>query len=206
MITELDDYFIKGCGRCARFDTPDCSIVPWGKGLEELDRLCRNVGLDPALKWAHPCYLHAGRNIAMLGAFRGDFRLSFFNAALMKDPEAVLERAGPNTKHAHMIRFTANEQVAAMEPIITAYLKEAMGYAAAGLKAPPDDSELEIPEELTEALDSDSELAEAFHALTPGRRKSYVINLSSAKQSATRVKRIAGFRDKILAGKGATDR
>lgn len=77
MITELDDFFTKGCGRCARFDTPDCSIVPWGKGLEELDRLCRNVRLEPALKWAHPCYLHAGRNIAMLGAFRGDFRLSF---------------------------------------------------------------------------------------------------------------------------------
>jgi uncharacterized protein YdeI (YjbR/CyaY-like superfamily) len=33
-----------------------------------------------------------------------------------------------------------------------------------------------------------------------------VINLNSAKQSETRVKRIAGFRDRIMAGKGALER
>jgi len=59
---------------------------------------------------------------------------------------------------------------------------------------------------LVEAMDSDPELAEAFHSLTPGRQKSYVINLSSAKTAETRKARIAKFREKILAGKGATER
>ena len=50
--------------------------------------------------------MHAQRNIVIIGAVHGNFRLSFFNAALMKDPEGVLEKQGPNTRHPDMIRFT----------------------------------------------------------------------------------------------------
>jgi uncharacterized protein YdeI (YjbR/CyaY-like superfamily) len=55
-------------------------------------------------------------------------------------------------------------------------------------------------------LDADPELAEAFHALTLGRQRSYVIAFSSAKTSATRVARIAKSRSKMIAGKGAMER
>jgi uncharacterized protein YdeI (YjbR/CyaY-like superfamily) len=89
---------------------------------------------------------------------------------------------------------------------ITSYLKEAKGYAEAGITPPKEEGEIELPEEWGEALDSDAELAEAFHNLTPGRQKSYVINLNSAKTAATRLSRIGKFRDKILSGKGATER
>ena len=206
MITEIEDYFTKGCGRCERFATPDCSTRQWSRGLNDLRRICLGSGLVETVKWAHPCYMHEGRNIAVVGAFRGDFRISFFNAALMKDPEGVLQRQGPNTQHPDMIRFANNAQVAEMEPVILSYLKEAMGYAEAGIKPAKEEGEIQLPDELVEALDADPELAEAFHNLTPGRQKSYVINLNSAKQSSTRVSRIAKFRDKILAGKGATER
>jgi uncharacterized protein YdeI (YjbR/CyaY-like superfamily) len=206
MITRIDDYFAKGCGRCERFATPDCSTRRWIGGLEHLRRICLDVGLEEALKWAHPCYMHAGRNVAIMGAFRDDFRLSFFRAALMKDPEGVLEKQGPNTRHPDAIRFTRNEQVAELEAVIRAYLAEAMSYAEAGLEPPKEERELELPDELVEALDADAELAEAFHALTPGRQRSYVIHLASAKKAATRVARIAKARDRILAGKGATER
>jgi uncharacterized protein YdeI (YjbR/CyaY-like superfamily) len=62
-----------------------------------------------------------------------------------------------------------------------------------------------LPYELAEALESDPELAEAFHRLTPGRQKSYIINLDSAKKPETRISRIIAFRDRILAGKGAME-
>jgi len=122
------------------------------------------------------------------------------------DPEAVLERSGPNTRTPEMIRFDGAEQVARMAPVIAAYLKEAMGYAEAGIKPPRDTSVPNWPDELIEALDADPELAEAFHALTPGRQKSYVILLNGAKKPETRFARIEKARDKILAGKGAMDR
>lgn len=206
MITDIEDYFSKGCGRCERFATPDCSTRLWIDGLIGLRRICLEAGLTETVKWGHPCYVHAGRNIVILGAFRGDFRMNFFNAALMKDAEGILEKQGSNTRHAGMIRFVDNARVTAMEPVIRAYLKEAMGYAEAGTQPPKDEREIELPDELVEALDADPELAEGFHALTPGRQRSYVINLNTAKKPETRVSRIAGFRGRILAGKGATER
>jgi uncharacterized protein YdeI (YjbR/CyaY-like superfamily) len=206
MITAIEDFFALGCGRCPRFATADCSTRTWAQGLADLRRICLSAGLTETVKWGHPCYMHAGRNIAIIGALRGDFRLGFMNAALMTDPAGVLERQGPNTPHPDVIRFTGNGQAAAMETVVAAYLKEAMGYAEAGVKPPPDERELDLPEELCEALDADPELAEAFHRLTPGRQRSYAIALASAKTAATRVARIARFRDRILAGKGAMER
>jgi uncharacterized protein YdeI (YjbR/CyaY-like superfamily) len=206
MITEIDDYFAKGCGRCERFATPACSTRYWERGLGELRRICLEAKLVETVKWGHPCYMHAGRNIAILGAFREGFRISFFNAALMKDPAGILEKQGPNTRHAGIIRFTDNARVLELEPVLYSYLKEASDYAEAGIKAPKETHELELPSELAEALGADSELAEAFHKLTPGRQRSYVINLNSAKKSATRISRIAKFREKILSGKGALER
>jgi len=206
MITEIEDFFARGCGRCDRFDTPDCATRLWAEGLAALRAICREAGLEETVKWGHPCYMHAGRNIAIIGAFRGDFRLSFFNAALMKDPEGLLERQGPNTRHPDLIRFTDAAGVSARASTLRAYLDEATGYAEAGVKPARDDAPLDMPGELVEALDADPELAEAFHALTPGRQKSYVINLNGAKAAATRHARIARFREKILAGKGANER
>ena len=206
MITEIEDYFTKGCGRCDRFATPDCSTQAWVEGLARLRRICLDAGLTEAVKWGHPCYMLGDRNIALIGALRGDYRISFFNPALMTDPHGVLEPAGPNAAHPSMIRFRSNTAAADMEAVIRAYLDEAIGYAKAGTVAPRETRRIEWPDELVEALDADPVLAEAFHALTPGRQRSYAILLSSAKTSATRVARIAKARDRILAGKGATER
>lgn len=206
MITDIDDYFAKGCGRCERFATPECSTRRWAEGLRELRRICLELQLVETVKWGHPCYTHADRNIAIFGAFRSDMRISFFNAALLKDAEGVPELGGPNTRHADMIRFTDNAQVAELESTLRSYLEEAIGYAEAGIQPPKEAHEIELPAELSEALAADVELAEAFNALTPGRQRSYVIGLSSAKRPETRISRIAGYRDRILAGNGATER
>lgn len=206
MITDPDDFFTKGCGRCDRFATPDCSTRQWIEGLNALRRICLDMGLEETVKWAHPCYMHAGRNIAIFGAFRGDFRLTFLNAGLLVDSEGVLEPQGPGSQTPGMIRFTANDQVAEKEPAIRAYLRQLMDHAEKGTKPPKTEREIDTPDELTEALDADPELAEAFHALTPGRQKSYLFALNQAKQSATRFARIEKFRDKIIAGKGALER
>jgi uncharacterized protein YdeI (YjbR/CyaY-like superfamily) len=206
MITDPDDFFTQGCGRCERFATPDCSTRQWIKGLNDLRRICRDMGLEETVKWAHPCYMHAGRNIAILGAFRTDFRLSFMNAGLLTDAEGVLEPQGPGSQTPSMIRFTAVEQVGEREPVIRAYLRQLMDHAEAGTRPPKVEREIDMPEELVEALDADPELAEAFGALTPGRQRSYLFDLNQAKQSATRVARIVKFRGKIIAGKGALER
>lgn len=65
MIKDIEEYFAKGCGRCHRFDTPDCSTRRWIDGLTELRDLCNDAGLVETVKWGHPCYMHAGRNVAI---------------------------------------------------------------------------------------------------------------------------------------------
>jgi uncharacterized protein YdeI (YjbR/CyaY-like superfamily) len=205
MITDVEDFFTIGCGRCDRFRTPRCSARIWSAGVDALRRICLDVGLVETVKWGQPCYLHAGRNLVLIGALQKEFRLSFFNAALMKDPEGLLSKQGPNTQHADSIRFTTEGQVAERESIVRAYLAEAKCYAEAGIKAERGRVAFELPEELVEAMEVDPELAGAFHALTPGRQRSYAIALAGAKASATRVARIERLRPKILAGKGANE-
>lgn len=206
VITEIEDYFTLGCGRCERFATADCSTRQWNAGLVALRRICVDMPLVETVKWGHPCYMHKHRNVAIIGAFRDDFRLSFFDAALLQNPDGVLEKQGPNTRYADMIRFTDNAQVKKLAGTIRAYLAEAIGYAEAGIKPPKEVAELELPVELVEALDADPILAAAFQQLTPGRQRSYVIQINSAKKPETRSARILAYRDRIFAGKGALER
>jgi uncharacterized protein YdeI (YjbR/CyaY-like superfamily) len=205
MITDPDTYFAQGCGRCDRFATSDCSTRLWLTGLLTLRRIANDLGLTETAKWGHPCYMHSGRNICLFGAFRGDFRLTFMNAALLKDPEGLLEKQGPNTTHPDCIRFTDNDAPSRLEPVIRAYLAEAMRHAEQGLLPQKVVSEVDLPEEMVEALDADPDLAEAFAALTPGRQKSWALFLNGAKTTATRAARIEKGRAKIMAGKGATE-
>jgi len=205
MITEAASFFQDGCGRCDRFATPDCSARLWRDGLLALRQLCQDAGLEEAVRWGHPCYRHAGRNLALIGAFREDFRLSFPDAALLSDPEGLLEKPGPNSQTPSMIRFTDAAQVTERAKAIAALLTEAKEKAEAGLKPARQAAEVTLPDTLVTALDDDPELADAFAALTPGRQRSYAIVLSQAKTEATQIKRIAKYRDKILAGKGANE-
>jgi uncharacterized protein YdeI (YjbR/CyaY-like superfamily) len=206
VITQIEDYFSKGCGRCARFATLDCATRQWSEGLTELRRICIQADLTETVKWGHPCYMFGDRNIALIGAFRDNFRLNFMNASLMRDPQSVLERRGPATRHADMIRFIDNAQVLKMEGIIADYLNEAIGYAQAAIRSPKTIHEIELPDALIGALVQDPELADAFHALTAGRQRSYVLHLATTENPATQFARIAKFRGKVMAGKGVNER
>ena len=207
MITDINDYFTKGCDRCARFNTPDCSALIWADGLAELRQICLDLGLRETVKWGHPCYMHSNRNIAIFGAFRDNFRLSFMNGSLLRDPEGVLEKLGPNTENATVLYFRHNDDVKARAPIIRAYLAELMGYAENGIKpAPKHRADLVLAPELVDALDADPRLAEAFEALTPGRKRGWNLHFTGAKQSATRVRRIEKAHPQIIAGKGWNER
>lgn len=124
----------------------------------------------------------------------------------MTDPDDVLEPRGPNTQHPDVIRFRSPDDITRLHSVISAYLDEAMAYAEAGIRPEKSANIPEFPTELVDALDADPELSEAFHALTLGRQRSYLINLNSAKKAETRQARISRFRDRIFQGKGALER
>lgn len=62
-----------------------------------------------------------------------------------------------------------------------------------------------MPEEFQSRLDKKPALKKAFHALTPGRQRAYLLYFSSAKQSATSAARVEKYLPHILSGKGMDD-
>jgi uncharacterized protein YdeI (YjbR/CyaY-like superfamily) len=90
---------------------------------------------------------------------------------------------------------------------VKSYVQQAIAVEEAGLKVDfKAKRELELPEELARILNRDRKLANAFHALTPGRQRGYVLHFTGAKQTKTRTARIEKCIPRILAGKGLHDR
>jgi len=93
-----------------------------------------------------------------------------------------------------------------MEPILKAYIYEAIEVEKAGLKVNfKKTSEFKIPEEFQKKLDETPALKKAFAALTPGRQRGYLFYFSQPKQSKTRESRVEKCKQQILNGKGLND-
>jgi uncharacterized protein YdeI (YjbR/CyaY-like superfamily) len=128
--------------------------------------------------------------------------LSFFKGARLKDPKHLLQRIG-QMQAGRWIKFTSLGEIAAVRSTLKDYLYEAIELEKSGksvvLKKP---SDYPIPEELQRRLDASAVLRSAFAALTPGRRKSYIFYISSAKQAKTRAARAKKCAPMILSARG----
>ncbi|MBN8186555.1 YdeI/OmpD-associated family protein [Salipiger thiooxidans] len=178
----------------------------WQAELALLREILTASPLSEEFKWRAPCYTWKGANVAMPHGFRDDCRLTFFKGVLLRDPEGLLVLPGDNSRSARLARFTSVDEIAAARPVLRAYIDEAIKLEEEGATVTFEKDDLDYPVELVAALDDDPELAAAFEALTPGRRRSWVLHLTQARQSATRVSRLKKARPKILAGKGLNDR
>lgn len=163
--------------------------------------------LTEELKWRQPCYTFQKKNIVIIQGFKEYCALMFFKGALLKDPRGILHKPGENTQAARQIRFTDVREIVKMEPVLRSYIQEAIKVEKAGLtvnfKKP---SDFIIPEEFQNKLDEVPGLKTAFHALTPGRQRAYILYFSAAKQSRTRASRVEKSMRQILKGKGLNDR
>lgn len=179
----------------------------WQSEMEALRALALGEGLAETTKWAKPTFTHDGANIAILQPFARELRLMFFKGAILPDPENLLGSQGENTQSARVLRVTSVDDITRHAPAIRALLQAAIAAETAGLSAPmPARHALTLPDELVDRLDADPDLAAAWAALTPGRQRSWVLHLQSAKQPATRHARIDKARPAILAGRGQTER
>lgn len=199
---KVDAYLIDGCGRCKLFATPKCKVNTWRAELEMLRDIILKTPLEEDLKWGSPCYTFQGKNVAMIAAFKESCVLSFFKGALLKDPHKILESPGENSRTFRLFRFTHTDGIKRVKSKIREYILEAIELEKAGAKIERSSEPIEVPDELKAVFKKDTALKSAFNKLTPGRQRGYVIFISSAKQSATRIARIEKCRKNILAGKG----
>ena len=175
----------------------------WQKETDKLRQIALDCDLTEELKWGKPCFTFLKKNVAIVIPLKESCAFSFFKGALLKDPKRVLERIGEHTQAGRWIKFTSLREIAALRPTLKDYLHEAIALEKSGkkvqLKKP---SEYPIPEELQRRLDDDAVLRSALATLTPGRRKSYIFYVSSAKQAKTRVVRAEKCAPMILSGRG----
>lgn len=203
---EADVFFTDGCGRCALGGTPACKVHTWREELLLLRDLLLQSGLTETRKWGVACYMHNKHNVVLLGALKSCATLSFFKGSIMHDPENLLIKPGENSQAARYMKFTSPEHVIEQTGSILSHIREAIQLEESGQKvAFKSPEEQPMCEELQEALKSDLELKSAFYALTPGRQRGYILFFGGAKQSKTRMERIAKWRPSILRGKGMQD-
>lgn len=178
----------------------------WQKELEKLRTIILDRGLTEELKWGCPCYTFDGKNIALIHSFNEYCAVLFFKGALLKDPNGILIQQTENVQAARQMRFDNVREIVELEPVLKAYIIEAIEVEKAGLKVEfKKTEEFNVPEEFQVRLDDIPELRNAFYSLTPGRQRGYLLYFSSAKQAKTRESRIEKYMPQILDGKGLDD-
>ncbi len=201
--TSVESYLAEGCGRCDKFQTPECKVHTWQEELLALRGILQDTELEENMKWGQPTYSLDGKNVLMMSTLLDCATLNIFKGAAIDHD--LLEKPGPNSRYARYLKFRSIEEVESQRDAIVSIVNTAIANERNGVEVEVSD-ELDLPAELTDRLAAEPELAEAFEALTPGRKRGYMIHIGGAKQSDTRARRVEKCIPKIMEGKGYNER
>lgn len=134
------------------------------------------------VKWGMPFFTLNGRDVAMMAAFKAHAGVGIFDGSAMGGGEAM----------GNVGKLTG---VADLPADLPARLQAAAALAAQGkpmrvpaAKTPK--AEIAMPDDLAAALAAQPAASAQFAAFPPGARREYLEWVTSAKQPATRAKRI----------------
>ena len=178
----------------------------WREEYEKLRMICLDCGLTEDLKWGQPCYTLNNANIVLIHGFKEYCALLLFKGALLNDPNGILVQQTENVQSPRQIRFTSAKEIVKLEPVLKAYIHNAIEVEKAGLKVElKKTKDFAVPEEFQNKLDGSPTLKAAFEALTPGRQRNYLFHFSKPKLAKTREERVEKAIPLILSGKGLDD-
>ena len=178
----------------------------WSAEYAALRQICLASGLNEELKWGQACYDLSGSNVVLIHGFKDYCALLFMKGALLQDSKGILVQQTQNVQAARQIRFASLADINKQKAAVQAYIREAIAVEKSGARVEMKSAaQFDVPEEFQERLDVDPKLAEAFHALTPGRQKGYLLHFAAAKQAATRAARVEKHAPRILKGLGLDD-
>ena len=178
----------------------------WQEESRKLRRITLDCQLTEESKWGKPCYTFQNSNVVIIQGFKEYCALLFCKGVLLKDTNRVLIQQTENVQSARQIRFTNVREIAEMEPILKAYIHEAIEVEKAGLEVNyKKASEFTVPQELQSKFNEIPAFKKAFEALTPGRQRAYILYFSAPKQSKTRESRVERCMPQILKGQGLDD-
>lgn len=171
-----------------------------------MKRVLAGLGLKEETKWGKPTFTLGGKNVVILQDFKEWFGLGFFQGALVEDPKGLLVQLG-SVQAGRVMRFESAKEITASAKTIRSYVRAAIAVAKSGAKVEKKKtSDYAVPVELAARFERDARFKRAFDALTPGRQRSWLHHIGTAKQAATRETRIDKAIPAILAGRGFLER
>ncbi|PZP40528.1 MAG: hypothetical protein DI598_19295 [Pseudopedobacter saltans] len=178
----------------------------WKNEIILLREIVSQYNLNEDYKWKQPCYTFNEHNVFIISSFKEYCLLGFFNGVLLEDKFDLLHKPGENSQTMRQLRFTSSDEIHSKEKEIGFYIKATIHIAQSGKKVEiPKNTEQDFPIELLQKFEQEPAFKKAFEALTPGRQRAYNIFFSQAKQSETKIARIAKCTEQILQGKGLRD-
>ncbi|MDQ6917157.1 MAG: YdeI/OmpD-associated family protein [Pseudomonadota bacterium] len=150
---------------------------------------CPDIG--EALKWSHPAFEHRGI-VGGMAAFKQHVRIVFWKGALLPDPKGLFRDGDGKSPGVLMV-----SEVSQLPPdkALLDYIRRAVDLNIAGAKVPRARATgkavpLAVPDDLTVVLRKNKRAQVTFDALSTSQRNEYVDWLVTAKQDATRQRRL----------------
>lgn len=136
---------------------------------------------DETIKWGMPAFTLAGRQFALMAGFKAHVAISIEDGA---------DDAGEGM--GNLGKLVSPDDLPPAD-VLDARLVAAAALAASGPKrkpAAPPKAEIAMPDDLAAALAANPAAAAAFAGFPPGARREYLEWVTSARQAATRARRI----------------
>lgn len=143
--------------------------------------------VEETMKWSFPHFMYKGMMCSM-ASFKAHCAFGFWKAELlMADDEVKREAMG------HFGRITSVKDLPSKK-VLAGYIKQAMklnddGVAAPARAKPATPRALEIPDDLSAALDAVPAARRHFDAFSPSKQRDYAEWLTEAKTETTRARR-----------------
>ena len=179
----------------------------WTQELNLLRFVLLEVGFEETVKWGAPVYVHKGKNIVGLSAFKNYCGLWFFQGSFLIDEQKKLVNAQEGkTQAMRQWRFYKVEDI--QPDLVKQYALEAIKNSEEGkeLKVKKNTKPLSIPDELQLEFDKDERLKEAFNGFSLSKQREFSDYISEAKREATKQKRLEKIIPMILNGVGLYDK
>lgn len=179
----------------------------WTNELQVLRSILLQLNLEETIKWSAPTYVYKGKNVVGIAGFKNYFGLWFFQGGLLKDEAKVLQNAQEGkTQAMRQWRFSSLEEI--NEDLIKTYVLECIDNIENGKEIKPkrNSKPLEIPIELQNVFNENTELKQKFETFTLSKKREFCEHISSAKREATKQTRLEKIIPMILNGVGLHDK
>ncbi|HWA86879.1 MAG TPA: YdeI/OmpD-associated family protein [Opitutus sp.] len=148
---------------------------------------------EETMKWSMPSFVHAGKILAGMAAFKAHCTFGFWHQGM----HAALEKEGFDSERAmgNFGRITSLEELPD-EKTLVRFVRAAAALSESGERARPvrpkrKKAELKVPADLVAALTKNRAAAKTWGGFSYSHRKEYIEWITEAKRDETRAKRLA---------------